>query len=225
MKEGKPPKRQTSRRGDETRLRLLKAAREQFAQQGYDGSALRMIASSAGITLALLHYHFGSKQELYRAVWVEQYTSAEELERRSAYTTVPTREKREEALRAVIRAAISGPIQLMQDKRGGEFITILARELADPKAAERGLLDEFISPVGVETQHALRAIMPELSEDRFQVGLLMTVAASQQLIHYSTLAGIGLDVQPATTLPASAPRIVDFIVAGWQTLLRDEEGS
>ena len=93
---------QTQRRGSETRIRLLNAAREQFASQGYDGASLRMIAASADITLALLHYHFGSKRDLYRAVWVEQYSSEAEQTRRSVYADVTPQDSREAALRRVI---------------------------------------------------------------------------------------------------------------------------
>jgi AcrR family transcriptional regulator len=208
----------TRRRGSETRTRLLNAAREQFAGQGYDGASLRMIAASADITLALLHYHFGSKRDLYRAVWVEQYSSEAEQTRRSAYAQILPQDSRETALRRVVGAAIAGPAELLQDKRGAEFITILARELADPKAAERGLLDEFISPVGQDTQRALRKIMPDLSEAQFRTGLLLTVAASQQLIHFSTLAALKVDAGTPEQLPSLIPSVIDFLVQGWLSL-------
>jgi AcrR family transcriptional regulator len=208
----------TSRRGDETRARLLNAAREQFAQDGYDGASLRMVAASAQITLALLHYHFGSKRDLYRAVWVEQYSSDEERTRRSVYASISPGDSREQALRRVIEAAITGPVHLLQDKRGTEFITILARELADPKAEERGLLDEFINPVSEDTRHSLRKIMPHLSDERFETGLLMTIAASQQLIRYSTLSAIRVDVGSPDHLLMLVPTMVDFLVAGWVSL-------
>lgn len=218
LKKTVPAMKATSRRGSETRARLLNAAREQFAQEGYDGASLRMIAASAEITLALLHYHFGSKQELYRAVWVEQYSSQEEQERRAVYAEASPDHSREEALRRVIEAAISGPIQLLQDKRGAQFITILARELADPKARERKLLDEFIGPVSEDTQRALRAVMPSLSDEAFRTGLLMTVAASQQLIHYSTFSVLNVDVGPPEKLPTAIPMMVDFLLQGWMSL-------
>lgn len=218
LKDASSLRKPTSRRGGETRTRLLAAAREQFAQQGFDGASLRMIAQSAGITLALLHYHFGSKQDLYRSVWVEQYSSAEERERREVYASVSTHGPKEEALRRVIEAAIFGPVHLLQDKRGSEFITILARELADPKAAERGLLEEFISPVSEDTQRSLRKIVPDLTPELFHTGLMLTAAASQQIIHYSTLTAIGLETESADRLPEMVPAMVDFVLAGWKAL-------
>ena len=48
-----------------TRDRILDAAEELFAEQGF-ASSLRNITSSAGVNLAAVNYHFGSKEELIR---------------------------------------------------------------------------------------------------------------------------------------------------------------
>lgn len=47
-------------------LRL--AAREAFAQSGYDGASIRTITAAAGANLGAVTYHFGSKRALYEAV-------------------------------------------------------------------------------------------------------------------------------------------------------------
>jgi AcrR family transcriptional regulator len=49
-----------------TREHILAAARVQFADRGYTRTTLRSIADAAGVHPALLHYHFGSKHDLYR---------------------------------------------------------------------------------------------------------------------------------------------------------------
>ena len=46
-----------------TRDRILDAAEELFAEQGFS-SSLRNITSSAGVNLAAVNYHFGSKETL-----------------------------------------------------------------------------------------------------------------------------------------------------------------
>jgi AcrR family transcriptional regulator len=58
------------RSGDpvETRRSILNAAEECFAASGFVGATTRQMASRAGVNVATLHYHFGSKEKLYRAV-------------------------------------------------------------------------------------------------------------------------------------------------------------
>lgn len=55
----------------QTRERILAAARELFAEHGYAGTSIRMIARSLGITDPAVHYHFPSKQSLWSALLVE----------------------------------------------------------------------------------------------------------------------------------------------------------
>lgn len=47
---------------------ILAAARAHFAEHGLQGSSLRRITQKAGVNLALISYHFGSKQKLFESV-------------------------------------------------------------------------------------------------------------------------------------------------------------
>jgi len=57
-------------RGDEdsTKARILKASADLFAEKGYHGTTTREISDTAGVNIALIHYHWGSKEELWNAV-------------------------------------------------------------------------------------------------------------------------------------------------------------
>ena len=44
---------------------ILESAETLFANQGFDGTSTRQIASKAGISIQTLHYHAGSKKDLY----------------------------------------------------------------------------------------------------------------------------------------------------------------
>ena len=50
-----------------TRESIIVAAREVFAQRGYDGATVRGVAGQAGVDPALLYHYFGSKQQLFVA--------------------------------------------------------------------------------------------------------------------------------------------------------------
>ncbi|MEZ5572417.1 MAG: helix-turn-helix domain-containing protein [Halioglobus sp.] len=55
-------------KGERTSQRILDAAEDLFAQQGYDGTSLRQIAERSGIREPGLYNHFAGKQALYEAV-------------------------------------------------------------------------------------------------------------------------------------------------------------
>jgi TetR/AcrR family transcriptional regulator len=49
-----------------SKIRLLEAAIELFAANGFEGVSTGDVASRAGYSQAIIHYHFGSKDELWR---------------------------------------------------------------------------------------------------------------------------------------------------------------
>jgi AcrR family transcriptional regulator len=46
---------------------VLAAARTAFAERGFDGASIRVIAADAGVDPALVHHYFGSKDKLFLA--------------------------------------------------------------------------------------------------------------------------------------------------------------
>lgn len=53
---------------EETRAKLIKAAREAFATQGYADSSMDELTAQAGLTRGALYHHFGGKKGLLEAV-------------------------------------------------------------------------------------------------------------------------------------------------------------
>ena len=51
-----------------TKQRILSAAESLFASQGFTHTSTRMITQQAGVNLAAVNYHFGSKKNLIQAV-------------------------------------------------------------------------------------------------------------------------------------------------------------
>ncbi|MGH4033302.1 TetR family transcriptional regulator [Actinomycetota bacterium Odt1-20B] len=61
------PSRTESAAGPATRDRILAAAREEFAQRGYEKTSVRSIAKAAGVDSALVHHYFGTKEQVFEA--------------------------------------------------------------------------------------------------------------------------------------------------------------
>jgi len=53
---------------EQTRVTILDAAENEFAEHGFDGTRMVAIAARAGVTHGLLHYYFDSKDRLYEQV-------------------------------------------------------------------------------------------------------------------------------------------------------------
>ena len=54
--------------GEVTRRHILETAVRLFAEHGYADTTSKMICKEAGVNIAAVNYHFGSRDDLYRAV-------------------------------------------------------------------------------------------------------------------------------------------------------------
>lgn len=55
----------TDARKEQTRRRIIQAACETIAESGFEGVRMRMVADRAGVSTALLHYHFDTREKLF----------------------------------------------------------------------------------------------------------------------------------------------------------------
>ncbi|AJZ82179.2 TetR family transcriptional regulator [Streptomyces antimycoticus] len=61
------PARTSASDGPGARDRILAAARNEFAERGYDKTSIRGIAKAAEVDPALVHHYFGTKEQVFEA--------------------------------------------------------------------------------------------------------------------------------------------------------------
>ncbi|MEL6381718.1 MAG: TetR/AcrR family transcriptional regulator [Cyanobacteria bacterium J06626_18] len=93
----------SSRDPEATKAQILDAAEEEFARYGLAGARTEPIAANTGVTKAMIHYYFGTKEELYQAVLRRHAASfLTSVEQFKSKDLAP-----DEALRKFIRAAVA----------------------------------------------------------------------------------------------------------------------
>ena len=73
MKKAKPAAAPRTRDPDATRLRILAAAKSEFARKGLGGARVDDIAAKAKINKRMLYHYFGNKEELFRRTLEDAY--------------------------------------------------------------------------------------------------------------------------------------------------------
>src|SRR5215468_8407453 len=117
-----------------TKTRILDAAERLFVEHGFEATSLRSLTSAAGVNLAAVNYHFGSKEELFQSVLTrrldpmnqERVDLLSALERDAAPAPV--------ACEQILSAMFVPALRLARDpERGGkDFLRLLGRAYADP---------------------------------------------------------------------------------------------
>ncbi|MGW0662609.1 TetR/AcrR family transcriptional regulator [Streptodolium elevatio] len=112
-----------------TRRRLVRAAEQLFAEHGVDGARTRDITERAGqANSSALHYHFGSRDGLLRAILAEHQAR---VERALAVRLAPPEDGGAEAEAAEARAAKAGGGATELTRLVAAYIEAEASELRD----------------------------------------------------------------------------------------------
>lgn len=144
-----------------TEARILAAARQLFASEGYDRVTVRAIATAAAANPALINRYFGSKQQLFGAVVAEAFRSQrllqgplDELPRRLAEFCLGDRSAGERALVEALNrsAAVPELRAAVADRVDGQFVQPLAELLGGGVRARVRALAAAALLTGVGTQ-------------------------------------------------------------------------
>ena len=126
----------------ETRLRLLQAAGEIFAEQGYRKATIRDICSRAGANIAAVNYHFGDKEKLYAAVL--QHWLGEALKKYPPDGDLPEGAPARERLKAFVRSWL---FRMLGEGMPAWHGKLMAREMSEPTCAFEVLMNESVRPM------------------------------------------------------------------------------
>ncbi|MCB9943933.1 MAG: TetR/AcrR family transcriptional regulator [Geminicoccaceae bacterium] len=140
--------RETRSDGATTRRRILEVAGERFAAAGFAETSNKEIAAVAGVDLASINYHFGTRAGLYQAVLAEAHrrlADRDDLERIVGGTGTA-----HDRLRALIRFLLGGGQSQWP-------MIVLGRELLSPSSHFQTLQEDEILP-------KIRIALPLLSE-------------------------------------------------------------
>jgi AcrR family transcriptional regulator len=201
-----------------TKSRILDVAEQLFMEHGFEATSLRSLTAAAGVNLAAVNYHFGSKEELFQAVLTRRLDPMNQerielLERveREAGGNAPSVEK-------VIYAMLAPALRLARDEeRGGKnFLRVLGRAYADPAPFIRHFLSAQYAGMIARYKEAFSRALPHLSRPELTWRLHFVMGA----LSY-TLAGTDALKLFAQVAPAEADddelllqRLAPFLVAG-----------
>jgi AcrR family transcriptional regulator len=151
----------------DTKSKILDAAEELFVEHGFEATSLRLITTAAGVNLAAANYHFGSKEELFQAVFTRRLDPMNRD--RVALLTAYENAAAGEALSCekIISAMFIPALKLARDReRGGKnFLRLLGRAYADPAPFIREFLSSQYAEMISRFRGAFGRALPHLPRE------------------------------------------------------------
>jgi AcrR family transcriptional regulator len=198
----------------DTKERILDAAERLFAAHGFAGTSLRAVTKEAGVNLAAVHYHFGTKEDLLRAVLSrivipvnrERLEMLEQVEA-AAGSDPPS-------LEGILEAFIAPDLRLIRDlgERGVIIARFLGRSYTEPAEMVQALSREHYEELGQRFMGAFARALPEVpqSELYFRFKLVLGVL-TYFLADNDLTAGYAEDL---SDVEGTVGRLVAFLAAG-----------
>lgn len=141
---------------DSTATRILDTAEQLFADRGFHATTLRQITQAAGVNLAAVNYHHGSKDALILAVFQRRLDelNSERLARLREALDATDPPRLEDVLEAFIHPALRMSTQSSGD--GGRFMRLLMRAWSENATQLHGVIRRQYS-------HVMRAFADAVS--------------------------------------------------------------
>ena len=207
------------------KLRLVEAAEELFAERGFEAVSVRDITKRAGMNIASVNYHFGSRDGLVAGVMTryitpindERLARIEALERRWSGKSVPL----EEILDAFVRPLATQVRKSDLSER--LFLKLVGRMFGEQAAAMPPAVEEQFKVVVARFVKALSKALPDLATDEilwrmhFVVGAMVHSMAQDEVLQRISQGAAG-----NPSIETTLSRFSRFAVAGLRNGISEE---
>ncbi|MEA2108127.1 MAG: TetR/AcrR family transcriptional regulator [Pseudomonadota bacterium] len=201
-----------------TKQSILDAAERLFALHGYHHTSLRKITGEAGVNLAAVNYHFGSKEALLKAIFERHLIPLNKIRQDNIKAVRELAQREKKPLRAadIIRAFIEPTLKYRDSKNGSNyFIALVGRAMTEPDDTVRNLFLHHIKPLGFLLFETLKEALPDLNPETLYWRLQFTVGT---ISHIMRTTGRLEMVPDNITLNQDADSLIDqllpFLTAG-----------
>ncbi len=203
-----------------TREKILETAERLFAERGFEATSLRHITTEAGVNLAAVNYHFGSKEGLLREVLknriVPMNESRQILLEKSRFQSQDGVVSLERIYEAFLRPFFN--IGAPGGDSNGLFLRMLGRISSEKPGFMKGLYQEHFKEIQELFVAAIGEAQPELSREEihwkfhFALSLMLGSMIQRQRLKFSSNGYCDPD-----DIEGLIQHLIEFICAGFRS--------
>lgn len=203
-------------RGEATRERVLDAAERCFASEGFEAVTIRQIARAAEVTLGVVSFHGGSKEDLFKTVLARRVTTLDNL-RKAALAAV--RARGDMTIRDVVDAYLTPYLDIASrgDPQWRAYAQLIARVASNDDYFPE--VRELYDPTARIFIAELQRLRPGASAEELATVLTLTVASMLSIVA-SRARIAGLSDSDEIDQPISyRSKLIDFCTGGIEMVL------
>jgi len=201
------------------KIRILESAELLFSGNAYEAVSIRDIATAADVNSALVRYYFGTKEQLFRALFERRYhlITAQRLAR---LQTLELQERSFESLNALVSSWSEPLLALLDHLESRNFIILLAREASDPASDRHGIYRDYLDPSAKICIASMKKMFPQASKQELVQAYLWMVACMMSSITSASRETRLVNAnKPAPAGLKRAARLQRFVAGGIWAML------
>ena len=205
----------------DTRARILDAAERLFMAHGYDGTSMRQITGEAGVNLAAVNYHFGSKEALIQEVFRRRLNWLNEERMRALDEMEAAADGQALKPSQIVDAFFGTMIRMAEDEeRGGViFLRLLGRTLTEPSDFIRAFLAHEYKTVVERYKEALFRSLPDVPKAEIVWRFHFMLGATSYAIAGTDALRLVADweieeLDAVDRIDRLVPRLMSFLLGG-----------
>jgi AcrR family transcriptional regulator len=173
----------------DTKTRILDVAEQLFAENGYASTSLRNITTEAGVNLASVNYHFGTKEALLGEVLSRRLGPINEERIRLLDEAEVKAGDRAPELEEVIRAFLFPAFQAFHDagEQGAQFMQLIGRTHSETNEQIRNVFLDLFKDVIQRFTKSFNRVFPDLMEEEVRLRVFFLVGAMAHTLIFSNL--------------------------------------
>jgi TetR/AcrR family transcriptional regulator len=196
IKQEKPARKQ-QQRSIKTKQKLLDAAIEAFAENGFKGTSTRDIAERAGVHHPLITYHFKNKEELWRAAADRIFSrfNASMSEALQQNLDKCPRTRMASLIRTYVQYAASQPA----------LHKVMVQEASHPSPRLDWLIETYLRPLFEVSVKNLKVLQDEGAAPQGNVAILFNMIR----VSAGGLIALGHELKGTSGIDLAAPGTID----------------
>ena len=190
--------------------RILAAAEQLFSEGGEDATSLRAITRQAGVNVAAIHYHFGGRDGLLRAILDRKIGPLNE-HRLRLLDEVEARYGSRVPVDALLGAFLRPDLALLESLRESgqfQFCRFMGRAYTEPSPAVAAFVDDQFAVVSQRFMPLLAEAIPAVAASELQLRMRMVIAVITVMFATATPPG-----QAGTSISEDIDGQLDHLVS------------
>jgi AcrR family transcriptional regulator len=202
----------------DTKIRILNAAEQLFAKNGFHNTSMRAITSEADVNLAAANYHFGSKEALLQAVFERRLLPLNQERAELVQLVITKAEESSEspAVRDLMRAFIEPTLNFRkQDPANRAFTALIGRAMVEMDSTVRDCFIPLVEPLFKLLFSGLQRALPETPPSTLLTRLQFALGSMARTMCFQDQAPLSVDISATPTDSNDlAESLISFVSAG-----------